>query len=198
VVVNPSSRQRRFSASRPADCRDPGSAARAATAGNSHDNPWNDLTAALDRMGDLRHGARCHDVARNADHARRRTDRRTLDGRRVPFMPFPTPPYDASGALSDAGYTLVKSMRSGLPRSSNPSDDAIISNRGAECVFGHTAQEGHRQTGHHPDPPKAECNRILSRRWPRKRPRPDQSAEKSESDGTVNPKLFMWQAQSYL
>ena len=38
-------------------------ARRAGTAGNRHDNAWNDLAAALDRMGDPRHGARFHQAA---------------------------------------------------------------------------------------------------------------------------------------
>jgi hypothetical protein len=38
-------------------------AARAGAAGNSHHDARNNLTAALDRMGDLRHGARFHQAA---------------------------------------------------------------------------------------------------------------------------------------
>jgi hypothetical protein len=38
-------------------------AASAGTAGNRHRNAWNDLPAALDRMGDPRHGARFHQAA---------------------------------------------------------------------------------------------------------------------------------------
>jgi hypothetical protein len=38
-------------------------AASAGTAGNRHDNAWNDLPAAFDRMGDPRHGVRFNQAA---------------------------------------------------------------------------------------------------------------------------------------
>jgi len=81
------------------------------------------------------------------------------DGSRVPFMPFPTPLYDASGTLIGAVNLLMdlterkRAERSGtwLAAIVASSDDAIISkdldgtisswNHGAERLFGYTAGE---------------------------------------------------------
>ena len=81
------------------------------------------------------------------------------DGTRVPFMPYPTPLYDASGALVGAVNMLVdltdraraEQMRRQLASIVESSDDAIISknfdgtitswNTGAERIFGYTGEE---------------------------------------------------------
>jgi PAS domain S-box-containing protein len=81
------------------------------------------------------------------------------DGVRVPFMPYPTPLYDASGALVGAANMLVDISErkladvhaQQLASIVESSDDAIISkdlngviaswNWGAQRIFGYTAQE---------------------------------------------------------
>jgi PAS domain S-box-containing protein len=81
------------------------------------------------------------------------------DGLRVPFIPYPTPLYDASGALVGAVNTLVDITERKLAEAHaqrlasivQSSDDAIISkdlngiiaswNCGAQRVFGYTAEE---------------------------------------------------------
>jgi PAS domain S-box-containing protein len=81
------------------------------------------------------------------------------DGVRVPVLPYPTPLYDASGALVGAVNMLVditdrkraEDHARQLASIVESSDDAIISkdlngiiaswNRGAQCIFGYTAEE---------------------------------------------------------
>jgi PAS domain S-box-containing protein len=81
------------------------------------------------------------------------------DGTRVPFMPYPTPLYDASGVLVGAVNMLVDltdrvradEIRRQLASIVESSDDAIVSknldsvitswNAGAERIFGYTSDE---------------------------------------------------------
>ena len=81
------------------------------------------------------------------------------DGTRVPFMPFPTPLFDASGALIGAINMLVELTDHRMAERATrrlvsiveSSDDAIVSkdlngviatwNRGAERLFGYLAEE---------------------------------------------------------
>ncbi len=81
------------------------------------------------------------------------------DGTRVPFMPYPTPLYDASGVLVGAVNMLVDltdrvradQVRRQLASIVESSDDAIVSkdldsiiiswNSGAERIFGYTSEE---------------------------------------------------------
>jgi PAS domain S-box-containing protein len=81
------------------------------------------------------------------------------DGSRVPFLPFPTPLFDSSGALVGAVNMLMdltdrrraESYEQRLGAIVESSDDAIVSkdlmgiitswNRGAERLFGYTADE---------------------------------------------------------
>jgi PAS domain S-box-containing protein len=81
------------------------------------------------------------------------------DGSRVPFLPFPTPLFDASGALVGAVNMLMdltdrkraESYEQRLAAIIESSDDAIVSknlsgiitswNRGAERLFGYAAEE---------------------------------------------------------
>ena len=95
------------------------------------------------------------------------------DGTRVPFMPYPTPLYDASGVLVGAVNMLVDltdrvradQIRRQLASIVESSDDAIISkdldgiitswNSGAERIFGYTRRRGDRQVDHDPDAARA-------------------------------------------
>src|SRR5437879_12314791 len=81
------------------------------------------------------------------------------DGTRIPFAPYPTPLRDASGKLVGAVNMLVdirerqeaNDARACLGAIIECSDDAIVSktlegivtswNRGAEAIFGYTAEE---------------------------------------------------------
>ncbi len=81
------------------------------------------------------------------------------DGTRVPFMPFPTPLFDASGALTGAinmlvdltDHRMAERATRRLVSIVESSDDAIVSkdlngviatwNRGAERLFGYLAEE---------------------------------------------------------
>ena len=96
------------------------------------------------------------------------------DGTRVPFMAFPTPLYDASGALVGAvnmlidlsEHTSAERVERRLISIVKSSDDAIISkdlngviatwNKGAERLFGYLAEEivGQADHDHHSRRPK--------------------------------------------
>ncbi len=102
------------------------------------------------------------------------------DGTRVPFIPYPTPLFDAAGTLIGAVNALVditerheaeKKIRDsearyrGIAAIVESSDDAILSknldgiiaswNSGAERLFGYTADEADRQASHHADPARS-------------------------------------------
>lgn len=105
------------------------------------------------------------------------------DGTRVPFMPYPTPLRDASGAIVGAVNMLVdiserkaaERIRGDLAAIVESSDDAIIStnldatitswNRGAEALFGYPAHEviGHPVSILYPPDRVGEEEVILTR-----------------------------------
>jgi PAS domain S-box-containing protein len=105
------------------------------------------------------------------------------DGTRIPFMPYPTPLRDASGALIGAVNMLVdvsdrkvaENARAYLAAIVDSSDDAIVSktlegvvtswNRGAAAIFGYTAEEmiGEPITRLFPPDRLEEENLILNR-----------------------------------
>src|SRR5437762_6839932 len=105
------------------------------------------------------------------------------DGTRIPFAPYPTPLRDASGKLIGAVNMLVdirerqeaNDARAYLGAIVESSDDAIVSktlegvvtswNRGAEAIFGYTAEEmiGQPITRLFPPDRLEEENLILNR-----------------------------------